>query len=869
MKKHLFSLISALAVVGWALTGCNPTPELNPSAAISVKAGIVSATVTLTTSNLSEYAYSVSEPGSEITDAAVLFAKGTTGSLTEGDNTITVSGLEGGHKYTIAVALKMSESEFYSEVLTANFTTSEYVDALTLVNTTYDGFTVHFKMPDTVQEGNVVKYGVVNLAMYNENKLYGATDATQLNLNDEVYGQIWEGDATLTYNDDNIYKLDENGNPVEMWGEPVTIHDKIAPGEPLVFLVGEFSYGDSSWGWGEGYYVPLFDEDGYYDSLYGGGGDDPWGPGPLAEEGVSEDDFWTGFHDKIYFTAKQPELLDAEVKVEVTPTATGGTIKITPDEEVFQYCYFLCDDSTYEMMLSFLDNNENYLQWFVTSAFGYYAGCQSGQGAAELVINEFMYVEPEMNYHFIITAMGNEDGTVQNFQHIQFVTPAKSGKAPEVEVTAVKPEEASPFAVYFNVKCPSKNAASGKYAANYTREWELSLNNKWYQYTYDDLVGQGFGFSEDEIALINSDEGLTLSFATVPDEVTRLAVLLYNDEDTPNTISGAGDSAVADSKSDRQPDAPKVDSPLFSALLGEWTMTGEVTKYDYYEGYVPDSTRSCKITIADKVIYPETLPESVYDLYEGKDREYVDGLYDEFKEEAEIFNAWLKGQNRLLCLGFGYADNAYYLPGNGIYKTPYDLFTDADYSSYDNKSLFWDFGPKWYLEVAADGSVSVPFNDLIMYPMSGWTISYPLYMAAYGADGVLFNNGGATLAFPVDVASDNSTVTVNPILDGNGNPYYPACGFSYYGGFRSDDLVINSALTLTKGWTEPETPVETSKASKAANGVQAKTLSESASAIPMLRKTTFKGLTEYKKVSCKVVDKEQFISNIKNARNSK
>ena len=874
MKKTLFSMFSALFVAGAVLSSCNPQiTDLTPSAAISVEAGTTSAAVTFTTANLREYAYSVSEPGAEITDPVVLFAKGTTGSLSNGDNLVTVSGIEGNHTYAISAAFKISDNEFYSEVLTAEFTTGAYTQNLTLVNTTYDGFTVHFKRPEEVQEGNVVRYGALNLAWYNELKTSRqTTDAVILGLNDEVYGNYWTGDADLTYNDDNILKRDEKGDLVIMYDDYVTVHDKIAPGEPLVFIVGEFAKGESMWGWGEGYYQALFDDDAYYDSLFGSGGS--WGPGPLSVvEETNEDSFWTGYHERIQFTAKQPELLEAKVDVEIAASAASGTIKITPDEEVFQYCYFVCDDATYEMLLGFIDNNPDYVQWFVTSVYGFRVGCQSATGAIEIALEDYAYVEPEMKYHFLITALGNEDGTVQSFQHIEFETPSKTGKAPEVVVTAVEPDQTSPFAVYFNVKCPSKNAVSGVYAANYLRDWEMTLNNKKNPKTYADILAQGFQFSDSEIAKINSDEGLTLSFASVPDEVTRFAVMLYNEEKTPNTIKGTDDPAVAEIKSDRQPDAPKVDSPLFSALLGEWTMTANVNtskkgadgNYDFY----PDGTRSCKITIVDSVTYPETLPEEVYALYAGKTKEYVDGLYEEFKSEAEIFNTWLKGQNRLLCLGFGYADNPYYLPGNGIYKDPYDLFTDKDYSSYDNRSLFWDFGPKWYLEVAADGSVSVPFNSYIMYPLSGWTISYPLYMAAYGEDGVLFSNGGETLAFPVNVASDYNTVTVNPILDSNKKAYYPSAGINYMGGFRFDNVEISSALTLTKGWTESKTAAMSAPAAKVESGAQTKVLSESAGTIPMFRKTPFKGLTDYKKVSCKVVDKEQFINNIENSRNSR
>ena len=84
-----------------------------------------------------------------------------------------------------------------------------------------------------------------------------------------------------------------------------------------------------------------------------------------------------------------------------------------------------------------------------------------------------------------------------------------------------------------------------------------------------------------------------------------------------------------------------------------------------------------------------------------------------------------------------------------------------------------------------------------------------------------------------------------------------------------DNVEISSALTLTKGWTESKTAAMSAPAAKVESGAQTKVLSESAGTIPMFRKTPFKGLTDYKKVSCKVVDKEQFINNIENSRNSR
>ena len=889
MKKMLnFFLVAALIAATGAMTGCQepvvpeepgddpneqpnekpdekPDEKPQPTAVLALKStSTLSAEFVLTTEAIKEYAYQISAPGEETLDAAVLFAKGTVCPATDGDNTIVLEGLEGNTTYSLALALKVSDTEFFEDILQEEFTTQNYEQTLTLINTTHDGFTLHFTMPEGIVEQNhVVRYSVATLPKYNElkNGYFAYPDASLLEANGQVY---WNSDATLTYNNDNIYLYDENGQPVidEWTGEPVVVHEQIVPGEPLVFLAGEYGWGESEYGWGEGYYTAMFDWDSYYANM--GGGNDPWGPMAATKE-YDEDKYWTGYHERIFFTAQQPSLLDAKVNVEITPAATSGIVRITPEEGVLQYCYFICDDATYEeILLPMYDNNEEYFQSFVTSVYGFYNGCQSAEGAIEIALEDFTYIQPENKYHFLITAMGDEDGKTQNFQHLTFETPAKSGKAPEVVVTALDPGETSPYAVYFNVKCPTKNAVGGKYAANYAREFEKLLNNKSYSYTYSDIVSQGYAFTADEIALINSDEGYTMAISTVPDEITRLAVLLYNDEDTPNAISGADDKAVAQIKSDKQPDAPKVDSPLFTSLLGDWTMTADVTKYDYYEGgIVPSGSRTCKITITDAVEYPETLTQDVYDLYKSSanmEKAAVDALYDEFKEEAKVFNAWLKGQNRLLCLGFGFEDNPYYLK----YQGAYDLFVNEKYSGYDNRSLFWDFGPKWYLQIAADGTVSVPSNNITMYPMVAWA-GNQIYLAANGPQGAAFNDGGADLVFPGEVSADNSTVTIKPIMVGE-DPYYPSAGFNYYGMFYGPDLYVNSNLTLTKGWTEPAAPAAyKAKASKGAkSGISVISVTENN--VPVLRKTPLKALKSYKKVSYKVVDKEQFLSTMQKSR---
>ena len=140
-----------------------------------------------------------------------------------------------------------------------------------------------------------------------------------------------------------------------------------------------------------------------------------------------------------------------------------------------------------------------------------------------------------------------------------------------------------------------------------------------------------------------------------------------------------------------------------------------------------------------------------------------------------------------------------------------------------------------------------------------------IYLAANGPQGAAFNDGGADLVFPGEVSADNSTVTIKPIMVGE-DPYYPSAGFNYYGMFYGPDLYVNSNLTLTKGWTEPAAPAAyKAKASKGAkSGISV--ISATENNVPVLRKTPLKALKSYKKVSYKVVDKEQFLSTMQKSR---
>ncbi|HIZ86949.1 MAG TPA: hypothetical protein IAC03_02160 [Candidatus Coprenecus pullistercoris] len=323
-------LMAGLVLALGGLNGCKtpeeeqekPTPDVTePSVEVSfVSSDSKSAAFTVKTSDILEIAYAAfaGTPEAEQTED-VLFMNGTTMECTDGDNSITVSGLEPKTDYTLYIAATTTEDRYYGEIVTADFTTTDYEDDVTLVETDYNGFSVHVKVPGSVKEnGNVLRFSYGNLVMYNSNKSgwMVSSDASMLEANGGLY---MVNDSTVTFNEENEVYIDE-------YGEEVVLHDPIVPGEPIVFFVGEFGWGESMYGWGEGWYTAQFDEAGYQDAIWNGTGE------------VNEEDFWTGWFHKMQFTAREPEVLNATVNVDCSDVqAVTGTIKFTPDPDVYQY----------------------------------------------------------------------------------------------------------------------------------------------------------------------------------------------------------------------------------------------------------------------------------------------------------------------------------------------------------------------------------------------------------------------------------------------------------------------------------------------------------------------------------------------------
>jgi hypothetical protein len=222
--------------------------------------------------------------------------------------------------------------------------------------------------------------------------------------------------------------------------------DPIAPGEPIVFMVGEFEWmsepdeykpgGVNSGelyevngfyfpaGWEDGYYLPCVDAErywNYYDDLDNAAG------GTIPDT----DAFWMGAFQRKIFRSRMPDKLDADFEItHVDAGSANEGILISPDEGIYQYFVLVLDDATYVSMLECLDGNEDYLQWMVTSytaAYGFGSihvtaemGCTSAQSSHIRLSDVFYAVPNNTTFHVLVTGMSGEVGSPQCFRHYTF-----------------------------------------------------------------------------------------------------------------------------------------------------------------------------------------------------------------------------------------------------------------------------------------------------------------------------------------------------------------------------------------------------------------------------------------------------------------
>lgn len=818
MKKIIHFLLSLTLLVGtgYGLAGCSsneePTPEPVPNEKTKVElaAGDVTpgnATVILNAKGIRSYAfvtYTKADAPASIPSAAVINATGATGDCAEGLNTIRIYDANAPEtEYVVYFALTTEDGDFYKEVLKVEFKTSAIGETVALVQSKPDGLVVNINVPESVKEaGHVLRYTFADWFTFHTRGMGLDSDALIYNT-----GKFLSESATLTLDNEHAYDWDD----LDPNGDPISLYNLMCPGEPILFVVGEFGLGNTPMGWTEGYYDPCFDLEKYLNDMGGGAFmAAEHRPSPLAlDPNSDEDKYWTGYHSRHVFYTSMPEKMEQKVSVSVTNLSTTGfTINFIPDDGIKYYCIYVADEQLYKDYTQAIGGEELW-QWFVTSNAGMWEGGmtvmpENGEefaGPRVLPCTEFMlgYPQAGSTYHVIVTAIGSEDAMKQSFTHEIFQVPNYTMSAPQVVVTPL-PEKSTDSFIYFNVKNanPSVPIVVAKSLCNYDREWDLAGADY-----ASMLASYGVPLSVEDIAKINSEEGLEFEYPTRPNATSRMAMYVENLEGLANDLS-SGTTAVAEVRSKPRADAPRVESPLFDDLCGEWTATASVSVWNYSDGgYTPKAEPvSTPVTIAGGIEIAETVPSDLVDLYPLWTPEKLAAMYEEYKEEGALFNRSVRGQNRLLCLGFNFEQDKTFAQRLAL-QTPYDLLIHPSYSTPTVANIFYDFGPKWYLQIAEGDKVTAPINSEEFSPLSNWADRSLYTMVAHTGTEMLGVNPEATgndrtLHFPVEVSADKNRITINPYVY-EGKTYYPSLAYSRQGAYSQTGTLITSPIVLTRG----------------------------------------------------------------------
>ena len=805
MKNFKYTLLALFAIVaGFAMSACNNDPGVEQQSKVITEITISEATpngavLNVTTQNISEFAYV--QRDTEIKTSAI-FVAGTKVTVAEptalSTTTVTVQGLEANTSYTIYFAFRKADGVIIENAVLVDITTSSYGDnVVTIKERMYDGFSVYLQLPEQVKAaGNALRYSTTSLAMYNYIRhYYNNIEPDMLLFN---AGQYTDKDCEVIYDAYHSYERDKDGNIIENGAEYA---DPKVPGEPGVLLVGEFAWTDDEEdpmypsGWDPGYYKALFDWDKWYEEV------------TTDNYDFSNQRYWTGYFERVDIMTLEPTILENGVEIEISDkTPIDACIALTPSDDIAQYCVLICTKSEFETTIfPLIDNKEEHLRWLTGSYFS-----MMTLGAQTLAGNNYIWLGSGSNPWFLdtkgmagqtimvmVAGLGDSDGKIQSFDMAEFTLPEITLPKPEVIVTPIPSD--NPYTASFNIKNPNyatNPIMQAKFACNYEREYNAILKS----YSYTELISQmGWSFGANEIDAINTEAGFNFTVSSRDNATTRLAVLVYNWEGSGNNPDAMDSKAVAEVTTPNANYPARVNSELFDKLQGEWVASAPMVTYVSETDADGNSTGKYKtenagtytseVSIMGGLPYTETVPQEVYDIYTaaGFSREEIEALYEELVAETKHYNTRTRGFNRLLCLGYNFADPSYMLD---MVYTPYDLFTASDYSVSQVSYMFYDFGPKWNLEIDSEGNVWLPLNIELEYPLETFNfgLDYTFYMLAigessylgapvYGSDGKLVLDS----RFPVEVSADYNTITIKPIVynykDTNGNDavetYYP------------------------------------------------------------------------------------------------
>lgn len=411
-------------------------------------------------------------------------------------------------------------------------------ELVTITALAYDGYEATIDIPEEVTErGNALRYESMSLPMYNFRREQGTIEIDML-----LY---------------NSMKCAETSGVYTILGDGTNGAETITPGQPNVLIIGEYAYSDDPnemvvyvdgttevvsvdpsdsnyydyimnavWmypeGWESGYYRPMYDWTTWLSEL--------------DTDVYDSEKYWTGAYERVIVEAKKPEPFDGGVDISAYGlTPTNGVILFEPTENVVFFTMTIMEESDYQnIMLPLLDNNEDYVPWFVTSEFALMNfGTQmiAGNEPFEIALDDWFVdttVLQGKEICVLCTSSGDNEGRTQMFNTFTFTMPEVSEPAPEPIVI----DNVEHNAVSFTVN------HTGDYYLYLVEEALLSM----YGQTVDEYIAQnGTG-----VALVKANG--TQSFDWHDGDITELnmTIDIASDRDYILAVAEFIDGALVD-----------------------------------------------------------------------------------------------------------------------------------------------------------------------------------------------------------------------------------------------------------------------------------------------------------------------------------
>lgn len=416
--------------------------------------------------------------------------------------------------------------------------------------------------------------------------------------------------------------------------------------------------------------------------------------------------------NQIYYretrTPKRPQStagLTTELK---NITSTSVTIKTTPDSNVETY-YILVRDKAWsdgivtgygESMLATLVKYPSAGSWILTDE-------NEAEWGGLLPNTEYIC-------HIVIT----DNKGAEALSLIPFTTLEAYSEAPKVEASLTLPTEDADTKLHLNLY--SEDAHTVRISLNPLADVEELRNDN--NYTDSQIVNHDWysrALSAEQVAAIKST-GLTLVQEDLFPGVEYVAIVSVKNAEQKETIK-----VMACTTADK-PVPTRVESKLFTSLLGEWEVSYPLIQYNLVEVNIYNA----KVTIAAGA--------------------------DEDTEE------YYRSHNRLVIQGwpFNVESSGTFNPDSQPYKSPTDLKEASAYWKDYPALALRDYGPKIFLEIAEGDVITVPSSrGEYLY---NWASDGTFYF--FGAD--LENEFTAPATFPVTLSEDGNTLTIGACASG-------------------------------------------------------------------------------------------------------